>query len=193
MAEVKAVAWMDPDGSRVIPAKIKRDSSAAYRSATADYSVPLVPESALAALRDEVERLEAIAVLAKRAQWFHSACWDLADGSGCFINTDSMRRFDEVFNDLGVALGDIVIDADEERELFERPGARAARLEADNARLIEGLRDAFVAMQISFHDNTAVRFHEMGAVMDLSTELGVRLCSPPLDNGAALAEKEGGK
>lgn len=35
------VAWMDPDGSRVIPAKVKEDGSAAYRSATSGYSIPL--------------------------------------------------------------------------------------------------------------------------------------------------------
>lgn len=35
------VAWMDPDGSRVLTAKAKADASSAYRTATAGYSVPL--------------------------------------------------------------------------------------------------------------------------------------------------------
>lgn len=91
-------------------------------------------------------------------------------------------------------------------ERAEEAEARAARLEADNARLREalvisagrvdrlsdGLRGAFNAMQISYHDNTAIRFHEMGAVMDLSAELGVRLCGTTPVERAALAEKEGG-
>lgn len=37
------VAWMDPDGSRVLTAKAKANASGAYKSATSGYTVPLVP------------------------------------------------------------------------------------------------------------------------------------------------------
>ena len=37
------VAWMDPDGSRVLTAKAKANASGAYKSATSGYTVPLYP------------------------------------------------------------------------------------------------------------------------------------------------------
>lgn len=81
---------------------------------------------------EEIERLLRIAALAKQAQWLHGACWDLVDGSGCFIPTESMKRFDEVFNELGRALADIVALDDEEQDtLFHRPFARAEQAEAE--------------------------------------------------------------
>lgn len=43
-----------------------------------------------------------------------------------------MKRFDEVFEGLGFALGDLVhVDEEDERELFEKPFARAERAEAN--------------------------------------------------------------
>jgi hypothetical protein len=40
-ASAQPVAWIDPDGSRVITAKVKADESQAYRTATAGFTVPL--------------------------------------------------------------------------------------------------------------------------------------------------------
>ncbi len=37
------VAWMDPDGSRVLTAKAKANASGTYKSATSGYTVPLYP------------------------------------------------------------------------------------------------------------------------------------------------------
>ncbi|MBA0223233.1 hypothetical protein D7U74_16935 [Stenotrophomonas maltophilia] len=52
------VAWMDPDGSRVLTAKAKADASGAYKSATSVYTVPLYPPAQavdLAQFRQPVE------------------------------------------------------------------------------------------------------------------------------------------
>lgn len=99
------------------------------------YSEALFPESvvraAIGSVPAELARLRQAAELARKAQLLYTACWDLADGSGCFISIDSMKRFDEVFEGLGFALGDLVhVDEEEERELFEKPFARAERAEA---------------------------------------------------------------
>lgn len=89
---------------------------------------------------DEIERLRTIAGLARKARWIGAACWDLADGSGCFISAESMKRFDEVFNELGVALGDTVpLDEEDERAQFDGPAkllerAKAAEAERDALR-----------------------------------------------------------
>lgn len=88
---------------------------------------------------DDIDRLRQIAELARKARWLHGACFDLANGSGCFITTESMRRFDEVFDALAVALGDLVdIDEDDEKAMFEGPAKlleRAKVAEAEAGRL----------------------------------------------------------
>lgn len=120
----RAVRYLDPEDLIVGP-HMKADAAACVREARAH-------------LAARVAELEKIAIAAKKAQWLHAACWDLADGSGCVIPTEQMARFDEVFNDLGRALGDIVpLDEEDERELFERPFARATRAEAELAAVIK--------------------------------------------------------
>jgi len=57
-------------------------------------------------------------------------------------------------------------------EVVERIIARAERL-------AEALREAFKAMQRSYHSDIRIMFHELGSVMDVSTELGIKLCAPP--------------
>lgn len=76
------------------------------------------------------------------AAWLHGCCWDLSDGSGCFIPKDSMARFDEVFASLSEELGAVTLDEEEERELFQQPFARAQRAEAEVERLRAELLDA---------------------------------------------------
>lgn len=98
------------------------------------YSEALFPESvvraAIGSVPAELVQLRQVAELARKAKLIYTACWDLADGSGCFISIDSMKRFDEVFEGLGFALGDLVhVDEEDERELFEKPFARAERAE----------------------------------------------------------------
>lgn len=55
MNEIKPVAWLDPDGSRVITASMKENPS--FILGTSFCSIPLVPESALSDLIAENERL----------------------------------------------------------------------------------------------------------------------------------------
>lgn len=104
------------------------------RTSTLD---PLLREAITA-----VERLGRLETLAKQAAWLHGHCWDLADESGCFISKDSMARFDEVFNALSVEVGAVVLDEEDERELFQQPFARAQRAEAEVERLRAELLDA---------------------------------------------------
>lgn len=93
---------------------------------------------ALARKDAEIAELRKIAELARKACWLQAACWDLADGSGVFISTESMKRFDEVFTGLGVALGDIVVlDEDAEADMFRRPSELLARAERAEARVGE--------------------------------------------------------
>lgn len=87
-------------------------------------------------------RLARLEWLAKEAAWLHGCCWDLADESGCFISKDSMARFDEVFNAPSVEVGALVLDEEDERELFRQPFARAQRAEAEVERLRVELIDA---------------------------------------------------
>ncbi len=83
----------------------------------------------------DLSRLEE---LARKAQWLHAACWDLADGSGCFISAESMRRFDEVFDDLGICLGSIIpLDDEDESEAFKGPSHLLARAKAAEAEMEE--------------------------------------------------------
>lgn len=60
----------------------------------------------------ELDRLRRIEAAAKGVHWFPGHFWDLADGSGCHISTESMQKFDAAFNELGIALGLLVPDDD---------------------------------------------------------------------------------
>lgn len=91
-------------------------------------------------LADEVARIK---TLAKQAMFLHSAMWDLADGSGCIVDIDAMKRVDEVFGAIGVATGEIVLDEDDECAMLkpsvllaerDRLAERCAGLEKDAAR-----------------------------------------------------------
>lgn len=81
-------------------------------------------------LGEECARLREIEALAKRAQWLHAACWDMADGSGVFISAESLRRFDEVFGELSIATGQVKLDEGEEIDLFHRPSQVIAAAES---------------------------------------------------------------